>query len=66
MTLRDLVLKMTADENLMVLHNNYTEWIECTPEIIINEYDEIADLYVSSIWYSTLFKAIMIELDKIE
>lgn len=63
MTLRDLVLKMSADEKLMVLRHGFTEWTECTPDEIINEYDALVDLPVATVWYSQMYKAIMVELE---
>lgn len=63
MTLRDLVLKMHPLEKLMVKYPPNMVWVECTPDLIFNEYVAIRDLHVETIWYSPLYSAIMIEVE---
>lgn len=64
MTLRDLVLTMNADEKLLVREPGYTDWLECTPDVIINDFDtDLQQMTVATIQMSKAFNAIMIELE---
>ena len=63
MTLRDLILKMPADENLVVRRLGETERLETTPEEIINEYEDLQHTTVEMIWTShNVLRAIVIEV----
>jgi len=64
MTLRDLVLKMDADEKLMVRRLGESEMIETSPDDIVNEHEALHNATVSHVWVSYhLYNAIMIELE---
>ena len=63
MTLRDLVLKMSGEERLLVRHQCESQFLECTPDEIINDFDDLADEPVEALWRSTLYNAIVIELE---
>lgn len=64
MTLRDLVLKMHADEKIMLRFLGDGDQIETTPEEIINECDFVDTAQVSRVWVShNLYKALMVEIE---
>jgi hypothetical protein len=63
MTLRELVLKMNADERLLIKDPDVTGWIECTPDEVINDLTAYGELHISTIQMSKAFNAIMIELE---
>ena len=65
MKLKDLILKMYEDEQLRVKIPYDLEWIECTPDTLINvfDYQGLIEKEVSHIWYGTSTKTINIELE---
>ena len=64
MTLRDLVLTIDADEKLMIRRLGESEMLECTPPEILNEYETLHDVTVSTVWVSySLYKALMIIIE---
>lgn len=64
MTLRDLVLKMYADEKLVLTGFDKGEVMETTPNEIINEYEILWCFDVVHIWFSrNLYNAIVIEIE---
>lgn len=63
MKLRDLLLKMTGDERVLITEPNFVDSATTVDEIV-NNHEELLDKTVAVIWTSyNIYKAIMIELE---
>lgn len=65
MKLKDLILKMSADEKLRVKSPNTIWWLDCTPDTLTNdpECESLLEKDVSQIWYGTVSERICVELE---
>ena len=64
MKLKELLQKMYATEKVMIKTVGEFDFMETTPEEVINEYENLSERTVSVIWAShSVYKSIVIEVE---